>query len=186
MPRKGDRTIFRNCFCGCGKIVPRTRWGKYPRYISGHGYKAFGRTVKARWRADPLGHPHSKPLGATRLKDHAGILYRMIKTAPRGPWQYEHRVVMTKALGRPIKKDEHVHHINHNTLDNRLKNLAVLSHADHTRLHSKLTQWSKAYLACKRCNTTERKHNGRGLCTACYQQEPDIKARRLAASIPVS
>jgi hypothetical protein len=48
---------------------------------------------------------------------------------------YEHRHVMEQHLGRKLRRDEHVHHKNHDPSDNRLENLEVLSKAEHHRLH---------------------------------------------------
>lgn len=45
-----------------------------------------------------------------------------------------HRHVMEQHLGRKLSRDEHVHHINGDSQDNRLENLVVLSNADHQRL----------------------------------------------------
>lgn len=39
--------------------------------------------------------------------------------------KYEHHLVMEKMLGRKLKKDEVVHHINKNRLDNKLENLML-------------------------------------------------------------
>lgn len=48
----------------------------------------------------------------------------------------EHRLVMELHLGRRLRSDEHVHHINHDRLDNRLDNLEVLSRSEHGKKHA--------------------------------------------------
>lgn len=55
---------------------------------------------------------------------------------PRGAWRGEHRVVMEQFLGRALRPDEHVHHINGVKDDNRLENLVVMDQNDHARLSS--------------------------------------------------
>lgn len=47
-----------------------------------------------------------------------------------------HRYIMEQFLGRKLRSDEHVHHINGNSLDNRLENLEVLSASEHARKHA--------------------------------------------------
>lgn len=49
----------------------------------------------------------------------------------------EQIVVVEKHIGRYLRNDETVHHINKNTLDNRLKNLKLMKIHDHLSFHAK-------------------------------------------------
>jgi len=50
---------------------------------------------------------------------------------------YLSRIIMEKQVGRSLTKDECVHHLDKNTMNNDIENLKVLSRSDHTRLHQK-------------------------------------------------
>jgi len=52
-------------------------------------------------------------------------------------WVLEHRLVVEQTIGRRLRGDEHVHHINHVRTDNRPENLTVLSHSAHSAITAK-------------------------------------------------
>ena len=46
-----------------------------------------------------------------------------------------HRYIMEQHLGRKLRSDEHVHHLNEDPRDNRIENLVVMDRAEHARMH---------------------------------------------------
>jgi len=78
----------------------------------------------------------------------------------------EHRLVMEKKLGRPLRADEVVHHIDHDRFNNDPDNLTVMSHAEHSALHN------NRYPRVKVCET----------CGKEYEPAPTKRARSRTCS----
>lgn len=62
------------------------------------------------------------------------IKYKRINI--NGKRMYEHRYIMECHIGRKLRTNEHVHHINHDTHDNRIENLQVIDKREHAKLHA--------------------------------------------------
>jgi len=54
----------------------------------------------------------------------------------KGVHGYLSRLVMEEYLDRPLTKDEHVHHIDRDTLNDSIENLKVVSQSEHMSIHS--------------------------------------------------
>jgi hypothetical protein len=57
--------------------------------------------------------------------------------------QYVHRVVMAKHLGRALKRDEDVHHLDADKLNFSVSNLKVLGHQEHGWVSAAQHFWMK-------------------------------------------
>lgn len=74
--------------------------------------------------------------GRPAIRDHAGYIRVWEPDHPAASQGrvLEHRLIMEEALGRFLRTEEHVHHINHQKDDNRLENLRLMSADDHRSL----------------------------------------------------
>ena len=85
-----------------------------------------------------------------------------------------HILLMEEILGRPLKENEVVHHINGDKRDNRPENLQVLDRGEHTSLHKQGVSVSGASLEKMRAAQTGRHSTQRKLTS---DQVQDIALR---------
>jgi hypothetical protein len=62
-----------------------------------------------------------------------------------GKRELEHRVIMAEVLGRPLRSDEQVHHIDGNRANNDPSNLVIVDASEHTKITAKRhhTSWRR-------------------------------------------
>lgn len=58
---------------------------------------------------------------------------------------YEHRYLMELEYGRPLQRNELVHHLDGNVANNKLSNLIVLTRGHHERLHTWVDKGANYY-----------------------------------------
>jgi len=78
-----------------------------------------------------------KPLGSVRLSSSG---YRLVKIVEgEGHWRPEHVLMVEQEIGRPLRRGEHVHHINAIKTDNRPENLHLFATVrEHSQAHGSL------------------------------------------------
>lgn len=88
---------------------------------------------KVQWQT--LGDLNPRWNGGKRIC--RGYVYATCLNHPHATQGYvlEHRLVMEKHIGRLLKSDEVVHHINGNTSDNRIENLKLFERSEHCKHH---------------------------------------------------
>lgn len=89
---------------------------------------------------EPIGAPRGYEILTSRAlgnKSRSGHGYVTVHTGRKAK-QYEHVLVAERALGRPLKRGEVVHHINCDRTDNRPQNLLVCTISYHLQLHARM------------------------------------------------
>lgn len=121
-----NTSVYKTC-SGCGLTLLRKR-----AHANRHERHFCSKACLAKFHC---GERHVSWQGG-RWFDPDG--YVRINTG-NGKAKYEHVLIAERALGRPIRKGEVVHHINGNKQDNRNSNLLICSASYHHWLHQKMS-----------------------------------------------
>ena len=104
-----------------------------------------GKACRGTWLA---GKNH--PLWKGGVSDSSS--YRRIRQG-RGRYRAEHILIAEKVLGRPLRSNECVHHINGDKMDNRNSNLLIGTKSYHQQLHQRASHLYMRGIGAE-CTTT--------------------------------
>lgn len=115
----------------------RMRFGNWTNFLISAGYKPRISEFSVQARLNSIkarkGKKSANNKGG-RIKDKIGYILIWMPEHPNAKvagYIYEHRLVISESLGRPLKSTEFVHHRNGIKDDNRLENLELLTHNVH-------------------------------------------------------
>lgn len=147
----------KRCACGgCNELIDQfDSQGRPKRFKLGHNQWRGGRHLQA--------------------KGYVVVYNPTHPYAMSGKYVFEHRLVMEQHLGRYLKPDEQVHHINGIRNDNRIENLELTNVLNHTRLyhHNKVDMSNRKCSDCGSNHTSSwwyRSGFNTFKCGKCYQR----------------
>jgi len=122
------------CSVKCGAIRLKNKWqdpGYRQKQSDSHKGNPGYWTGKERLAMRGAGNPKWKG-GNRRIINGRGYICLLLpKYLGLGAQVLEHRWVMEKHLGRKLRKDEDVHHIDGVKTNNKIENLQVMGHSEH-------------------------------------------------------
>lgn len=137
------------------KYRERIPWNKGKPWSASHRQVLSEKALGGNHAMDRNGHWH----GGRYIKPDGYVEIRV-----NGKGKLEHRHVMEQILGRPLKRNELVHHINQDRTDNRPENLELMSASEHMRHHNPHgPQRRVRQVQCYVCGMTVETQATRGL-----------------------
>lgn len=112
--------------------ICRSKFSIYPSRLN--KIKYCSKKCRTAYQKSRTASASSNWRGGVRLhKNNTGKIYKMVRV--KNGYVYEHRIVMEKLLGKKLKRNEIIHHLNHDTLDNRIENLKLVTRGKHNTIH---------------------------------------------------
>lgn len=132
---------MRYCKCGCGKKVSGFNYKlhRIVEYIRGHNPMDYSKF--------PRGVNHGLYKGGWVGKN--GYRYILIYENNRRKQRLEHRYLIEQNIGRKLRKDEHIDHINGIKTDNRLENLRICTKRQNEHYYYKITPEDERFVLAK-------------------------------------
>ena len=146
------------CKCGCGtQMSGLDSRGRAVSFIFGHGCRGVKRPgMKHSGQFQKGFNPWNKGMTGYENKGTFKIGHEGMKGEKSPNWRggsqlertgylsirfngikvYLHRHLMEQKLDRKLYRSEHVHHINHDKLDNRIENLILINANEHSSYHA--------------------------------------------------
>lgn len=124
--------IHKHNFCSksCANIFSRKTNPKYKEYKNYANISAHMSKLNEELNPSRMTEETKSKIGKTRHERlFTGHSYQKVHG------QHLHRVLVEQALGRKLRSDEIVHHIDHNFQNNDLSNLQIVTRAEHIKIH---------------------------------------------------
>jgi hypothetical protein len=104
---------------------------------------------------------------------------RAMKNSNWEGYVYEHIVVAEECVGRNLKDEEVVHHLNGKRDDNRHQNLLVLERSQHAKLHAWIDSGASGLETARknRMNSMKMSHNEPKFCKICFRTLQDKQSK---------
>lgn len=143
------------CACGCNQPTPlatqsRPKWQQYSgfplRFIHGHQTRVLKGARASKWRGGRRVVNKRREAGGSYSKNGYVLVYMPDHSmANVQGYVLEHRLVVSRMLGRDLRRDEEVHHRNGQRGDNRPENLELWTRAHPPGMRVEdLVAWARA------------------------------------------